>query len=350
MARLLMLALSILGAAALIALEIAFPRIRIAPLYVLPVLVIALAFGRTWGLAASAMLGLTAIAVGHIVSDSALTTETLANAGILAFAYAVAVMLLQLARELSSAVAGYAWEVQNAQIVHDDLFQQALPEPDRWSLAISHLPLHELGGDYYSVSMHGDACHVFVADVSGKGIRAAMLLACLKSVSTIDLGAGASSLSRMRYLNSALLPLCETGMFATAWYGIFEADGTIRFTSAGHERAIVRHSEGDIVELAGGGLPLGIQSDAHLSESTLALREGDAILIHSDGLSELIDEAFITAQELMSDFSQARSKLRGARRRDDLVAFLATRKARISNGAGRRSIISHAPERIAADA
>jgi sigma-B regulation protein RsbU (phosphoserine phosphatase) len=125
-----------------------------------------------------------------------------------------------------------------------------------------------------------------LADVSGKGVSAALLTSLLQGAffsiygSTTDLSAGVARLNRY------ILERSRNARFATVFWCVVERDGTTRWINAGHCPAIVVRGSGPIETLEPTTLPLGVLADADLSASEMRLSPGDRLVIYSDGVSE----------------------------------------------------------------
>lgn len=180
-------------------------------------------------------------------------------------------------------------QIAVAKEIQEKLLPDALPAVDRVALAGLSRPSLGVGGDYYDVLEleNGDLLAI-VADVSGKGIQAAIrmsgLQAMLHSLVYQDLGPG-SVLGRLNhFLGTGRL----RGHFITACCLRLEPDtGRVRLASAGHEPVIL-HQPGEASRLVEevGGLPLGLRADQDYEELELRLRDGARLLLYTDGLTD----------------------------------------------------------------
>jgi len=150
-----------------------------------------------------------------------------------------------------------------------------------------HLPRQTISGDYFDyIELPNGHLGIAVADVSGKGLPAALLAASLQgtlrshvenlySISTIVQRAG-NSLAR------STAP--ET--FATLFYGVLDPDGGLTYVNAGHNPPIVLRSDGTTETLTTGGTVLGMFHKAEYDQGTTELRPGEYLIIYTDGLTE----------------------------------------------------------------
>ncbi len=181
-----------------------------------------------------------------------------------------------------------------ARDIQRQLLPESLPCTERMQIAGRSLPAHYVGGDYYDVFEleNGDLLAI-VADVSGKGVQAAIrmsgLRAMLHGLGFQDLGPG-ETLARLNQF------LCEgslQGHFVTACCIRLEDGGRrIRLATAGHEPALLADSAGDLSWLEyEGGLPLGLKSGQEYPEEILELACGDTLLLYTDGMTDTSNES-----------------------------------------------------------
>ena len=147
----------------------------------------------------------------------------------------------------------------------------------------------EVGGDFYDFYMLSEHTLAFmIADVSGKGIPAAMFM--MRAKTTIkDLAE--SGLNPDEIFTVANKRLCENndaGMFVTAWLGILDLKtGVVRFVNAGHNPPLVRHEDGEFEYLkARGGMVLAGMDGVKYRTNELSLSPGDMIFLYTDGVTE----------------------------------------------------------------
>ncbi len=140
-----------------------------------------------------------------------------------------------------------------------------------------------------------------IADVSDKGVPAAMFMALSRSlVRAAALDGSSTSVALMR-ANRWITRDSELGMFVTLFYGILDVErGLLRYTCAGHNPPLLfRASDGAVIELTTPGIALGVLEDAVLNEAETLIEEGDLLVCYTDGVTEAIngaDEAFGVAR------------------------------------------------------
>jgi phosphoserine phosphatase RsbU/P len=174
-----------------------------------------------------------------------------------------------------------------------DIQQALLPRSFR---DFSHLaitgtssPCLAVGGDYFDVfPLSDDRTAFLIADVSGKGLGAALLTTMLQgALSGMKMGADPAQV--FNHINRFLCEHSEVGRYATMFFGILDRDGRLEFVNAGHPSPLlVRASEVD-EPFTEGGFPVGLIPDASYVASCVVLRPGDTLVLYSDGVTEAAD-------------------------------------------------------------
>jgi sigma-B regulation protein RsbU (phosphoserine phosphatase) len=154
-----------------------------------------------------------------------------------------------------------------------------------------NVPALEVSGDFYDFFKRDDGLIYFnLADVSGKGMNAAMLMAKASSLlhhlakSIDDPG------ELLARVNDEVCETVSHGMFVTIVSGFIDADnGVIKFSNAGHQPPLFHHTSGKFEELEASAPPLGILPETEFPVSTIHL-EGGSLYIFTDGVTESMDE------------------------------------------------------------
>jgi sigma-B regulation protein RsbU (phosphoserine phosphatase) len=150
-------------------------------------------------------------------------------------------------------------------------------------------PFRDVGGDYFDVIELGDRRTLFaVADVSGKGMPAALLAANIQALVRSIAGGGADPLALTRQMNRHLSRYTPSDRFATAVFVVLHRDsGELTYVNAGHNAPIVFGS-GPARSLQATGMPLGLFLEAAYTANTAQLAPGGALLLFTDGLTDSI--------------------------------------------------------------
>ncbi|CAN5562097.1 hypothetical protein BH23BAC4_BH23BAC4_09730 [soil metagenome] len=187
-------------------------------------------------------------------------------------------------------------EMRMARQIQERLLPSALPTVEGIELSVLAVPSREVAGDYYDAEQLADGQLLLaVADVSGKGAPASLLMANLQACfrflrpeagADIDLAQISSRITRVITANT------NAASFITCWWGLYDpATRRLRYVNAGHNPPVVARADGTIETLNEGGLLLGVLSEARYDEGALDLAPGDVLAVYSDGLTEALDAA-----------------------------------------------------------
>ncbi len=184
-------------------------------------------------------------------------------------------------------------ELTLARDVQQHLLPSSFPVLGRVEIEVLSQPSQQLGGDYYDVLPVDDHHHGFViADVSGKGAPAALMMASCRAILRLSAPGELSPAAVLRRVNRAIQPDMPPGMYITLFYGILNLDTlALRFCRAGHEAGLLLRAGGGAPELLGdGGMALGMAPDdlfdATLDEGRVLLAPGDLLALYTDGINE----------------------------------------------------------------
>jgi phosphoserine phosphatase RsbU/P len=192
-------------------------------------------------------------------------------------------------------------------------------------------PAREIGGDFYDYLLIGKKRLVFaVADVSGKGIPAALFMAVSRTVlrsvaATDDLAAA------MRDANRLLSAENDACMFVTVFYGVLDlANGLLRWCNAGHNPPYLLRANGTREMLHATGVPFGVDGHSFHRIGESVLMPGDGLFLYSDGITE----AFNRAGEFYGNERLERGLDRGrGRTSTEIVAEVLADTGRFAGGA-----------------
>jgi serine phosphatase RsbU (regulator of sigma subunit) len=150
-------------------------------------------------------------------------------------------------------------------------------------------PCLAVGGDYFDVfPLNDDRTAFLIADVSGKGLGAALLTTMLQGALS-GMRMGAEPAGVFNHINRFLCEHSEVGHYATMFFGILNCEGGFEFINAGHPSPLLIRG-GEVAEpFAEGGFPVGLIPHASYTASCVALRPGDTLVLYSDGVTEAMD-------------------------------------------------------------
>jgi len=176
-------------------------------------------------------------------------------------------------------------QLEIAKRIQTSLLPKSLPRTRHFEIATQMVPAIQVGGDYYDVISRGQRMFVTVADVSGKGIPAALLMTSLRSTLRA-LVKNTFGLSRLaEELNRVLCEDLEEDRFVTMALMCLHENGEAHLINAGHN-PIVRVREGQVELLEARTLPMGIMQDVSYEETKFQLHPMDTLVIYTDGVTE----------------------------------------------------------------
>lgn len=199
---------------------------------------------------------------------------------------------LVLRNQLSMALAALDRELQTVGEIQRSLLPESLPTIPGFDVAAFYRTSARAGGDYYDFFPLADGgWGLFIADVSGHGTPAAVLMAITHAIAHAKPGTHAPPAKLLTYLNDRLArAYTRGGTFVTAFYGILDpAARSLSYATAGHNPPrLVRRGASRVLSLDGahGGLPLGIDAGEAYAEATIPLEGGDLLLLYTDGITE----------------------------------------------------------------
>jgi serine phosphatase RsbU (regulator of sigma subunit) len=178
-------------------------------------------------------------------------------------------------------------ELQIARRIQESLLPRSLPSSGWFRAAGSSVPSQQVGGDYFDVRQIAPTCWAsVVADVSGKGVGAALLAALLEGMFLAAPYTAISMEEMMFRINRFLLDRTEGEQSVTLFYSTLDSDGLLRWINAGHPPPLLVRKSGELRPLPANGVPLGMLEDASYEVQETRLDPADKLAIYTDGLSE----------------------------------------------------------------
>lgn len=178
-------------------------------------------------------------------------------------------------------------EMSLASGIQQSLLPRSLPQTAHFELHALTRPCQTVGGDYYDVvALPRGRFGLTVADVSGKGLPAAMMSVMLQGAFDA-VAAGDPDLEELfQRVNDYLCERTPSEMYATLFYGVLDPSGRFDFVNAGHPAPLVLRSGGEVNLLDSSNFPIGMFSGAKFTRQTVDLKPGDEVVIFSDGVTE----------------------------------------------------------------
>jgi phosphoserine phosphatase RsbU/P len=178
-----------------------------------------------------------------------------------------------------------------ARSIQLGLLPERPPQLECFDIAVSHRPSLEVGGDYYDfVALSPDTMLMVVADVEGKGVGSAMVMANLQATLHALL-AHLHSLERLvESLNDMILTDTRGQKYMTMWFGLLDQPHrTMHYVNAGHVPPAVVHADGDVEYLREGGMVVGLFPGVHYDRGHVKMEPGDVFVGCTDGITEAMD-------------------------------------------------------------
>ncbi len=179
-------------------------------------------------------------------------------------------------------------QLEVARQVQLELLPAHDPQLEGFDICAWNFSTEEVSGDYYDwVSIYEDQIGMVIADVSGKGVPAALLMAFLRASLRAAIHIGYAPHISMAKVNYLLWESIERNQFVTAFYGVLDASNkTLAYTNAGHNPPLLMDADGTARFIERGGLPLGMFRDTRYYEYYQAIEPGQLLVLYTDGATE----------------------------------------------------------------
>ena len=229
-------------------------------------------------------------------------------------------------------------EQMAARKIQQTLIPQALEPLPGYEMKTFYQPFRDVGGDYFDVIDLPDGRTLLaVADVSGKGMAAALLAANIQALVRSIASDEAEPLALARRINQHLIRYTPIESFATAVFLLLDrSSGELTYVNAGHNKPIL-FAHGAVKLLEPTGMPLGLFRDAMYEAKTATLSSGDSLLLFTDGLTDSIAGAdpeaclcTVLADSVGKTMSNLESLVDAKLRQDDVTILLVKREKTIS--------------------
>jgi sigma-B regulation protein RsbU (phosphoserine phosphatase) len=184
-------------------------------------------------------------------------------------------------------------ELEEARKVQEGLLPRRMPKLPGFSLASAWQPAHTVSGDYLTAQrLDQDRVALCVADVSGKGLPAALLMSNMQAVLTALSAENISPAELCERLNAVMCANTPLQTFITCFYSLLDVQQrTLSFSNAGHNPPLLAHGSDHCLRLEDGGRVIGAFPDSRYVDQTIQLTSGDKLLIFTDGLTEARNSA-----------------------------------------------------------
>jgi sigma-B regulation protein RsbU (phosphoserine phosphatase) len=188
---------------------------------------------------------------------------------------------------------GLLKELEIASSIQQRLLPASAPTIKDIDIIASNIPAREVSGDFYDfIPIAEDCWGLVIADVSGKGMPAAMFMGLSRTIVRASTTGMPNPTLAIRQANTLICRDSTSGMFVTLFYAVLDPGKKLRYINAGHNPPLLfKQGTDNAVLLKARGLALGVRPDIDLQEEVVQLESGDLIVLYTDGITEAINEA-----------------------------------------------------------
>ena len=204
-------------------------------------------------------------------------------------------------------------ELRLAREIQVSFLPERCPSRRGWEISADWRAAREVGGDFYDfIPLDSEHLGLVIADVSDKGMPAALFMSLCRTLVRVSAGTIHSPAQALQRVNELLMAESRSGMFLTVFYGVLNwREGQLTYANAGHNPPILwrcqgheavasrttgggasqslRSGEGDVVPLAAKGIVLGVIDDVELEQRQVSIFPGDILILYTDGVTEPIN-------------------------------------------------------------
>ncbi|MCA1917208.1 SpoIIE family protein phosphatase [Methanospirillum hungatei] len=185
-------------------------------------------------------------------------------------------------------------ELEIAQGIQQSFLPDNVPDIPGMELAVFSSPALEVGGDFYDfIPVGDDQWGLVIADVSGKGVPAALFMALSRTLIRVSATWKSSPASAISEANTLICRDSKASMFVTLFYLVIDSmKRQITYVNAGHNPPLMLTGgdQSDITLLKAEGIALGIIDDIDLASVTVDLKKGDMVALYTDGITEAMNK------------------------------------------------------------
>jgi sigma-B regulation protein RsbU (phosphoserine phosphatase) len=192
-------------------------------------------------------------------------------------------------------------EIELARKVVEGLLPRSFPDLPELDIYGTTIPVREVGGDYLDViDRVSDRLGILVADVSGKGLAAALIMVTFRAYIHATVINELAMRIVMARVNRLVHEATNGDRFITTFYGLIDVENKrLLYINAGHNPPLLLRADGSREFLGHSGFPLGVFEESRYSESIVEFRPGDTLVLYTDGVVEArnaADEQFGVAR------------------------------------------------------
>src|SRR4030042_1210744 len=186
------------------------------------------------------------------------------------------------------------YEMETARGIQQSFLPESPPIIEGFELAALNLPARQVGGDFYDfIPVSEGKWGIIIADVSGKGVPAALFMALSRTLVRANVADTPTASQAMQKANRLISQEAKMGMFVTLFYAVLDPKKRrLQYVNAGHNPPfVVKKSSGDVILLRASGIAMGVIDDVSLEEKEIELDSNDIVVFYTDGITEAINSA-----------------------------------------------------------
>ncbi len=182
-------------------------------------------------------------------------------------------------------------ELMLAGEIQERLLPDSPPPLDGFEMEAKSTPCRAVGGDFYDfITLGQDRVAIVIADVSGKGIPGALLMATARAALRAEVQRGINPSAVMRHLNVTLCQDTKANQFVSLFFAILNTQtGYLTYTNAGLNPPF-RLRRGAVATLGRGGIVLGADENSDFERGRLKLKSGDVVVFYTDGVTDAVNQ------------------------------------------------------------
>jgi len=184
-------------------------------------------------------------------------------------------------------------EIEEAREIQQRLLPAEMPHVEGCDIQATWQPASDVGGDYFdAIQLSPTQVAFCIADVSGKGLPAALLMSNTQATVRAFAHTTNSPSDVCSQLNRVVSENMNVGKFITMFYGVLDTTRRkLKYTNAGHIPPILVRKNGSIARPTEGGVVLGVFADANYDETETSFEPGDRLILFTDGITEAMNES-----------------------------------------------------------
>lgn len=186
-------------------------------------------------------------------------------------------------------------ELEIARNIQINLLPREFPDLEGVTFSAMSLPARQVGGDYYDfLQLQDGRTAIVMADVSGKGVPAAMLLSTIRASLRMEIpkAPGMKVNDMVAEINEAVCNDTANNLFVTMFVGLYDpAAQSLEYCNAGHCHPLLVRADGGTLLLEKGGVFLGVMSPVEYHSEVVMIEEGDLLVFYTDGVTDTHNDA-----------------------------------------------------------